>query len=259
MPKLKRTSKAIRFRKPGNTPLARSIPSDDRAVRLAMVTEFLHSACEAFDQAGVPLEDQRAAFKRASGGKKLKSRFAESALQRSYAVAELLAHWKHDRRFIDALGAPKVLPISGKGATLQTLALKFVPDMPLNEVVIAITRHGEAVRLLGDKVALLGTDLLVPPKTAELTLAAVTTSCRRLINSILLNAKLPEKHKTGAGHLTRFVIGNLTPRQHAKWLKAVRPDLQRAIQTVETGLRTAGSKPGKGKTSGVAIYVFRDE
>jgi hypothetical protein len=259
MRKLTRTKTAIRFRKPGNTPLASSIPQGDRAVRVAMVAEFLHSACEAFTQAGVPLKDQLTAFKLASSGKTLKSRVAETALQRSVAVSELLAHWLHEKPYTDSLGLPKVLPISGKGATLQRLALKFVPDMRLEEVLIAITRHGEAVQLLGEKVALLGTDVLVPPKTPEMTLANVTTAGRRLLNSILHNARLPEKHKTGKGHLTRFVIGNLTTKQHAKWLKASRPDLQKAVVTVEKGLRAAGSKPGKGKTSGVAIVVFRDE
>ena len=65
-------------------------------------------------------------------------------MERISGIADLLSSWRRDRRYVDPDGSPRVLPIKGKGASLQSLARKFVPDMSVSEVLAAITRHGEA-------------------------------------------------------------------------------------------------------------------
>ena len=51
-------------------------------------------------------------------------------------------------------------PSRAPGVSLESLAKKFVPDMSLNEVLVAITRHGEATVYQRDKVALVGGSVL---------------------------------------------------------------------------------------------------
>ncbi len=89
------------------------------------------------------------------------------------AIADLLSSWRRDRRYVDPDGSPRVLPIKGKGASLETLARKFVPEMSVSEVLAAITRHGEATAYRGDKVALVGGSVLLTPKTAEMSVGVV--------------------------------------------------------------------------------------
>ena len=48
-------------------------------------------------------------------------------MEKHDAIADLLRSWRHDRHYVDAHGSPRVLPIRGKGASLETLARKFVP------------------------------------------------------------------------------------------------------------------------------------
>ncbi|HEY0747362.1 MAG TPA: DUF6502 family protein [Steroidobacteraceae bacterium] len=258
MPNIKRKKKAIRFRNTGDTPLAPSLQAGDRAVLLAVAREFLQVASDALSQLGVSRQDQQLAFRLATRGKKLNNRPAKRALERSYAVSDLLTHWQHDKRYTDQHGAPKVLPVNGKGVTLATLAKKFAPDMQVNEVLTAIVRHGEALRLKGDKVALLGTTLIVLPKTAELTLASITVGTQRLIRSILQNNLLPENQKN-LGLVQRFVADKLDDAQFARWSREVRPELQKCIQSINARLRLAKSRSPKAKDSGVGIFVYRDE
>jgi hypothetical protein len=249
--------RAIRFRNRGDTPLAPSDTGNRTALRI-VAQEFHQLVAEAMTQSGLSAKEQVDAFRRAMSGKKVVARPAKQLLERSYAVADLLSYWQKNKRYTDSVGAPRVLPIHGKGTTLESLAHRFVPDMRVSEVVTSIVRHGEVVRLKGNKVALVGTILLVTPRTPELTLATVTLAAQRLVRCILHNQALPEGQK-GRGHLQRYASGDLTPLEFAQWLYESRPELQKQIMANESSLRLADSKRRKGKTSGVGIFVFRDE
>ena len=256
MPVPKSKRKAIRFRIQSETPLAPG--SGNRADLLNVAQELQHLIAEAMTQSGVTKKEQHEAFRRSIASTKIKGRPAKLLLERSHAVADLLSYWQKNERYLDKLAVPRVLPIRGRGATLESLARQFVPDMPVHEVVTAIVRHGEVARLMGDKVALVGTIMLVTPKTPELTLAAITLSAQRLVRTILHNASLPERKK-GRGRFQRFAMGELTAQEFVEWLHRVRPDLQKYTMGTEASLRLADSKRRKGKSSGVGIFVFRDE
>ena len=233
-------------------------PEADRGVLLEVARELMQETVQTLTNAGLSRQEQLRAFKLGASGNKLKHRPAQLALQRSLALSELLTHWQRDKRYTDQHGAPKVLAITGKGASLASLARKFVPDMRVTDVVAAIVQHGEVIRMKGERVALLGTTLIVPPKTAELTLAQLTLGIQRLKSAMLQNVSLPDGQKN-RGALQRFVSGKLSPAAFEAWSLGVRAELQRLIYSLDAGLkdRTTGNR--NAKDSGVGIFVFRDE
>jgi len=218
----------------------------------------MQETLQTLTDSGLSRQEMARAFKLAGSRKKVKHRPAKLALQRSLALSELLTHWQRDKRYTDQHGAPKVLPVAGRGVSLASLARKFVPDMRVNDVVTAIVRHGEVIRMKGERVALLGTTLIVPPKTTELTLAQLTLGIQRLKGAILQNVAMPDTEK-GRGVVQRFVSGKLSPGVFEGWSLEVRAELHRLIYSLDAGLkdRTTGNR--NAKDSGVGIFVFRDE
>jgi hypothetical protein len=138
-----RKQKPIRFRNRGASPLTLAT-QEKHQLLLELAEEWQQITIEALERFGVSRKEQTAAYRHAlrlPGSKELPSK---RLLEKTYAIADLLRSWRRERRYVDAQGSPRVLPIRGKGASLETLARKFVPKMPLDEVVAAITRHGEA-------------------------------------------------------------------------------------------------------------------
>lgn len=251
--------KARGVRRRPKTPVrAVPLPAGDRAVLLHVARELMQETLAMLDESDLTREERARIYKLASSGRRLQGRPARIALQRSSALAELLTHWQRDKRYTDAYGTPKVLRVKGRGATLATLAKHFVPDMPLREVVPAIVRHGEVIRMKGERVALLGTSMIVPPKTSELTLALLTLGIQRLKSAILRNVSLPPTVKN-RGSLQRFVTGRLQPEAFDEWSREVRPQLQRLIYTLDSGLKSKSTRARDAQDSGVAMFVFRDE
>jgi hypothetical protein len=170
-----------------------------------------------------------------------------------------LSSWRRDRRYLQADGSPRVLPIQGNGVSLESLGKKFVPDMSLSEVLVAVTRHGEATVYQRDKVALVGGSVLVTPKTAEMALALLVSRIRRYSNTVLHNVSLPEGNK-GHGRFERQVFGVLTERQFNAYAQAMRSQLQDLCDRAESGLELAADKKGgKRNACGIGIFVFRDD
>jgi hypothetical protein len=233
-------------------------PNTDQAALFQVARELMQEILQSLTDAGLSRQEQLSVFKLAVSAKKVKHRPAKLALRRSLALSELMTHWQQDKRYTDQHGAPKVLSISGKGVSLASLAKKFVPDMRVGDVVTAIVRHGEVIRMKGERVALLGTSLIIPPKTKELTLAQITLGIQRLKAAILQNASLPETFKN-RGMLQRFVFGKLSPAVFEGWSLEVRAELQRVIHSLDAGLKDRASSHRDAKDSGVGIFVFRDE
>jgi hypothetical protein len=180
-------------------------------------------------------------------------------MDRISGIADLLSSWRRDPRYVQPDGSPRVLPIKGKGASLETLARKFVPEMPVTEVLTAITRHREATAYRGDKVALVGGSVLLTPKTAEMALALLVNRIRRVSKTLLHNMSLPEGSK-GHGRFERHVFGVLSEREFNEYARVMRTQLQDLCDRAESGLELAADKKGrKRKACGIGIFVFRDD
>jgi hypothetical protein len=257
MPNRVRTKKPIRFRNRGDSPLAPAAP-DKRELLLQLAQEFQQMMIESMEGVGVSRKEQMVTYRRASKGVGRKERPSTRLMERTSAIADLLSSWRRDRRYIDPDGSPRVLPVKGKGASLETLARKFVPEMSVSEVLTAITRHGEATIYRGDKVALVGGSVVLTPKTAEMTLAMMVTRIRRICKTLLCNASLPEESKDG--RFERQVFGVLSEREFNEYAQVMRIQLQDLCDRAESGLELAADKKGrKRKACGIGIFVFRDD
>jgi Family of unknown function (DUF6502) len=258
MPKRVRTKRPIRFRNRGDSPLSPATPGK-RELLLQLAQELQQMTIESMEGLGLSRKEQMVTYRRASRGRGSKERPSTRLMERTSAIADLLSSWRRDRRYVDPDGSPRVLPIDGKGASLETLARKFVPEMSVSEVLTAITRHGEATAYRGDKVALVGGSVLLTPKTAEMILALLVTRIRRVSQTMLHNASLPEGSK-GVGRFERQVFGVLSEREFNEYARVMRTQLQDLCDRAESGLELAADKKGrKRKACGIGIFVFRDD
>jgi hypothetical protein len=258
MPNRVRSKKPIRFRNNGDSPLAPATP-DKRELLLKLAQELQEMTIESMEGLGVSRKEQMLTYRRASRGLGNKERPSAPMIDRISGIADLLSSWRRDRRYVQTDGSPRVLPIRGKGASLETLGKKFVPDMPVGEVLTAVTRHGEATVYQGDRVALVGGSVLLTPKTAEMALALLVNRIRRISKTMLHNVSLPEGSK-GLGRFERQVFGVLSEREFNEYARVMRTQLQDLCDRAESGLELAADKKGrKRKACGIGIFVFRDD
>jgi hypothetical protein len=258
MPNRVRAKKPIRFRNYGDSPLSPATPSK-RELLLKLAQELQEMTIESMEGLGLSRKEQMVTYRRASRGGGSKERPSTRLMDRISGIADLLSSWRRDRRYVQPDGSPRVLPINGKGASLETLARKFVPEMSVSQVLTAITRHGEATAYQGDKVALVGGSVLLTPKTAEMTLALLVNRIRRVSKTLEHNVSLPEGSK-GAARFERHVFGVLSEREFNEYARIMRTQLQDLCDRAESGLELAADKKGrKRKACGIGIFVFRDD
>jgi hypothetical protein len=99
-------------------------------------------------------------------------------------AARVISGWRRDARYLDEQGQPAAVPISGEGATFETLVKKFSGDIPPRAVLDELIRIGalaeepdnrvrlvqEAFTPTGDdaiKFHILGTDVALLISTIE--------------------------------------------------------------------------------------------
>lgn len=252
------TRKPIRFRNRGASPLLPPTP-DQRELLLKLAQELQEMNIESMEGLGLSRQEQMRTYRRASKRVGRKEQPSTEMMGRIVGIADLLSSWRRDRRYRQPDGSPRVLPVSGRGASLERLARKFVPDMTVSEVLVAITRHGEATLYRGDKVALVGGSALVTPKTAEVALALLVSRMRRFSKTLLHNVSLPEGSK-GHGRFERHVFGVLSEREFKRYAQGMRTQMQDLCDRAESGLELAADKPGRNrKACGIGIFLFRDD
>ncbi len=234
-------------------------PPADRELLLRLVVEMNHIAQDVFLKLGVSPEEQRVATLRA---RKMKTRLRPSArlMAAIHGAGDVLSTWRRDRRYLGSDGSPRVLPIRGRGATLETLVRKCVPQMTLEEVLTYICSHGEATLYKRDRVALLGSAAVLTQRTPEITLAWMLTQFRHVADTTLRNAVIPAHQVKGVGLFQRQVAGWLSEKNFRLYAKEVFPQLQELCAQLEAGLsidRRAKPRANR-KECGVGLFVYQD-
>jgi hypothetical protein len=250
--------KSIRFKNRGASPLSPATPVGEQ-LALALAQELQKSTIESMERLGVSRAAQLKSYRQAlKKGKKRKGPSAEF-MARIAGIANVLAGWRRDPGYLLPNGTPRVIPIHGRGASFASLAKKYIPGVSVEDVLEAITRHGEAKVYQGHKVALMGTSALVVPKTRETMLALLVNRVNRVSRTVLHNASLPEGSK-GLGRFERHVFGVLSEREFKQYARALRAPLQAICDRAEAGLELAAGKKGRNrKACGIGIFVFRDD
>jgi hypothetical protein len=236
-------------------------PPTDRRLIVDLLKEMHHIVLDTADDLGVSATDRRRALALA-GKDKRRRRSSVSTIEPSYRLSGVLARWRFDKRFLRPDGSPRVLSIKGKGATFETLARPFVPTLPVEEVVEMICENAEVTRLKGGKIALIGSPVMITPKTPEVTVASLILRFRRLAETTVCNAAIPA-HVKGTGRFERLVTGVLTEKEFREFSQSVRQPMQDLCDRVDARMKQPGlrskDRAKKGKSCGIGLYVFRDD
>jgi hypothetical protein len=238
---------------------ARLTAPADRKLIVELLKEMHHLVLDAAGEIGVSTKDAKRALKLAAKDSR-RMRPSEPIMNVNYGIATLLNCWRYDKRYQRADGTPQVLSIRGKGATFETLARTFVPQLKLNELTDLVCENAEVTRLKGKKIALVGSPVMMTPKIPEIILASLTLRLRRLTETIVHNALIPSKFPTG--RFERLVTGELTDSEFREFAQSVRQPMQDLCDRVDARIRqpTLSRKArGEGKRCGVGLYVFRDD
>jgi len=236
-------------------------PPTDRRLIVDLLKEMHHIVLDTAAELGVPATDRRRALALAGRDKK-RRRPSLSTIQPSYRLAGVLARWRFDKRYLRPDGSPRVLSIKGKGATFETLARSFAPSLSVEEIVEMICENAEVTRLKGDKIALIGSPVMIAPKTPEITVASLILRFRHLAETTVYNAAIPANVK-GTGRFERLVTGVLTDKEFRAFSQSVRQQLQDLCDRVDAGMTQPDprnkSRAKKAKSCGIGLYVFRDD
>jgi hypothetical protein len=236
-------------------------PPTDRRLIVELLKEMHHIVLDTAAELGVSATDRRRALALA-GKDKRRPQPSFSTIKPSTGLAGVLARWRFDKRYLRPDGGPRVLSIKGKGATFETLARPFVPSLPVEDVVEMICENAEVTRLKGDKIALIGSPVLIAPKTPEITVASLILRFRRLAETTIYNSAIPANVK-GTGRFERLVTGVLTDKEFLEFSQSVRQQLQDLCDRVDAGMKQPGPRSQRrarrGKSCGIGLYVFRDD
>jgi hypothetical protein len=233
-------------------------PPTDTALILGLLKELQHIVLDTAAELGVSAADRRRAMQGALKERK-RARPSETTMQSNLAMALILNRWRNDRRYRRPDGTPRVLPIEGQGVTFEGLVQRFVPEMPLAHVVGMICENAEVTRLTGNKIALVGSPVMMTQKTPEVTLASLILRIRRLTETIIHNATLPPHVTTG--RFERMVSGELSEKEFKQFSQSVRQQLQDLCDRVDHGLRPSTRVRARlpMKSCGLGLYVFKDD
>lgn len=234
-------------------------PPTDRRLIVDLLKEMHHIVLDTAAELGVSAIDRGRALKLAGRDKK-RPRHSLSTIQPTHGLAGVLARWRFDKRYLRPDGSPRALAIRGKGATFETLARRFVPNLPIEKVVKMICENAEVTRLKGDKIALIGSPVIIAPKTPEITIASIIMRFRRLAETAVHNAAIPANVK-GTGRFERIVTGVLTDKEFREFSQSVRQQLQDLCDRVDASIRQpTHSRSRRAKnTCGLGLYVFKDD
>jgi hypothetical protein len=233
-------------------------PPTDKALIVDLLKELHHLVLDTAAELGVSMADRRRAVQYALKDPK-RGRPSETTMRSNQRMSSILNRWRNDKRYRRPDGTPRVLSIEGKGATFQTLARRFVPEMPLSDAVHLMCENAEVTRLRGNKIALVGSPVMMTQKTPEVTLAALILQIRRLTETRIYNATMPPH--VAIGRFERVVWGILSDKEFQDFSQSMRQQLQDVCDRVDQSVRpmTVSRKHRTMTTCGLGLYVFKDD
>ena len=152
-----------------------------------------------------------------------------------------------------------VLKIEGNGATFESLARRFLPGVPLADVVILACRTANVGTLPGGRIALYGDTMVNLSKNIDGVLAQNILHVRQIFDTCLYNAhRDPDDDKPG--RLERIVTHVLTTREFGKFQGEARGQLHDLCERFDRLLKSAADRSTRQKQprgqAGIGIYIY---
>jgi len=233
-------------------------PPTDTPLMVDLIKELHHIVLDTAAELGVSVKDRRRAIQLALKDSK-RLRPSAATMRSNHGVAVILNRWRNEKRYRRPDGSPRVLPIEGKGVTLEMLARRFVPQMAVADVVAMICENAEVTRLKGNKIALMGSPVMMTQKTPEVTLASLILRIRFLTETIIHNATIPAR--STAGRFERVVTGELSDKEFQQFSQSIRQQLQDVCDRVDQSVRPPAPLRKRPALNGcgLGLYVFKDD
>jgi hypothetical protein len=226
-----------------------------------LAVELYTSVRLALGELGVTRAQQRRALERSAhlrSAPKVSGRILRTRL----GVGEILLEWSRKAPYLDSEGKPRVLAVTGPGATFESLARRFLPDVSLAEVVALACENSEVVTRPGNRIALLGSILVKLGGSREKYLAHAVRQIDQLLQSLLHNWRVQHK-STDRGRMERMVTGVISGANFEAFMSELRPQIYDLLLRVDSSIERNQPKTARGLRAAsavsVSVYVNQDD
>lgn len=178
--------------------------------------------------------------------------------ERYNRAARVIAGWRRDKVFLTKSDKPAVIPITGKGATFQSLVKRYSGDMPFRAILDELIRTGSACRTKTNRIRLL-TRAYLPESDEAMKIHILGTDAGHLISSIGHNLTPDER---GPLFQRKVMYDNLPDDALPQFRKFSATLSQRLLEKLDNYLSKRDrdvnpSVQGTGRnTAGIGIYYF---
>jgi hypothetical protein len=199
-----------------------------------LAVEFYTLVRLALGELGVTRAQQQRALER-SGHLKTPPNVSGRILRAQLGVAEILLDWSRKAPYLDSEGRPRVLSISGPGATFESLARRFLPNVSLAEVVAHACENSEVVTRPGNRIALLGSILVKLGDSREKYFAHAIRQIDQLLQTLLHNWHA-QRSSAEQARMERVVIGIISRANFNAFMAELRPQIYDLLLRVESSI-----------------------
>jgi Family of unknown function (DUF6502) len=232
-----------------------------RAALEALVLELYGVLRAALKKYGVSPTEQRRLFTQSLRKSNIKQASVE-LMGQVRPLSDLLTTWFEEVPYVDSIGSPRVLKIEGPGATFETLAARFLPGVPLADVVALASRAANVGTLSGGRIALYGDAMVNLRRSRDGVLAQNVLHVRQIFDTCLYNAQRdPEDEKPGRQE--RIVTHALSAVEFEKFQGEVRGQLHDLCERFDRLLKSAAERSTHRKQprgqAGIGIYVYYND
>jgi hypothetical protein len=246
------TKKAGKLRSSRRTTPGRRSPSDAQTAE-GLATEFYTLVRLALGEFGVTPAQQRRALTR-SLRLKTAPKLSGRILHTHLGVGEILREWSRKAPYLDSQGKPRVLSIAGSGATFETLAHRFLPDVALSEVLALACENSEVVVRPGNRIALLGSILVKLGDNREKYLAHAIRQIDQLLQTLLHNWAV-RRGVREKGRMERSVFGVISRANFESFMAELRPQIYDLLLRVDSSIDRNQPKTVHGLRGASAVSV----
>jgi hypothetical protein len=226
-----------------------------------LAVEFYTLVRLALSEFGITRAQQRRALER-SVHLKSAPKVSGRILRTRLGVGEILREWSRKAPYLDSEGKPRVLSVTGPGATFESLARRFLPDISLEEVVALACENSEVVTRPRNRIALLGSILVKLGDTREKYLAQAIRQIDQLLQTLLHNWHLQHK-RTERGRMERVVTGVISRANFEAFMGELRPQIYDLLLRVDSSIERNQPKAARGLRAAsavsVSVYVSQED
>jgi hypothetical protein len=221
--------------------------AEDLAVELYTLVRL------ALGEFGVTGVQQRRALQRS---RRVKSppKVSGRTVRAGLGVGSILLEWSRRAPYLDSEGKPRVLSICGPGATFESLASRFLPQLPLEEVVALACENSEVVTRPGNRIALLGSILVKLGDSRERYLAHAIRQIDQLLQTLRHNWRV-RRNGTESGRMERAVIGVISRKNFKLFMDELRPQIYDLLLRVDSSVERNQPRSARSLRDATAVSV----